>query len=157
MVDVWKVFFNEVSDDANAYRAEQLGMCGLHHLVSAVVLFSSLMEWKTKLGCDNEGTVKISRRRLKRIRPGMKCADILRNVRTVRGKFSGKVNYFHVYGHMDDVLSDDQLLVEQRLNKRCDELAKEAVDCAARHRMAGVVRSSKQLLPRESQRRWLRE
>ena len=125
-------------------------MCCLHHLVSAVVLFSSLMEWKTSLGCDNEGTVKISRRRLKRIRPGMKCADILRNVRTVRGKLSGKVNYFHVYGHMDDVLSDDQLSVEQRLNKRCDELAKEAVDCAARRRMAGVVRNSKQLLPRES-------
>ena len=46
-------FFYEVSDDANAYRAEQLGMCGVHRLVAAVVLFSSLMEWKTKLGCDN--------------------------------------------------------------------------------------------------------
>ena len=31
---------------------------------------------------------------------------------------------------MDDVLTEEQQSFEQRLNKRCDELAKEAVDCA---------------------------
>ena len=31
--------FYEVSEDANAYRAEQLGMCAIHHLITAFSIF----------------------------------------------------------------------------------------------------------------------
>ena len=141
--------FYEISDEANAYRAEQLGMCANHHLISALSQFYKIGKWKTNTGGDNEGTVKITRRRLNRIRPGMKCADILRNIRTARNDMTTDPNYFHVYGHMDDYLSDDKLSFEQNLNKRCDELAKKAVQTAVDLRRQGCERRGSQLLPRE--------
>ena len=99
--------FYEVSEDANAYRAEQLGICAIHHLMTALSIFYKVPRWKTRAGCDNEGTIKISRRRLRRIRPSMKCADILRNIRSARNRMTTDPNYYHVYGHMDDILQDD--------------------------------------------------
>ena len=142
-------FFFEISDDANAYRAEQLGMCAIHHLITAISLFYKILKWKTRAGCDNEGTIKISRRRLKRIRPSMKCADILRNIRSARNRMTTDPNYFHVYGHMDDFLDDDQLTFEQRLNKRCDCLAKKAVEACRMLRLSRNPERGTQLLPRE--------
>ena len=142
--------FYEISDGANAYRAEQLGLDAIHHLLSALSVFYDVEKWDTNTGCDNEGAIKISRRRLRRIRPSMSCADILRNIRTARNKMTTNPNYFHVYGHMDQYLDDEQLTFEQRLNKLCDILAKEAVDLAIRLRRQGHRRQQPQLLPRES-------
>ena len=81
-----------------------------------------------RLCCDNLGAIKISRRRLMRIRPGMSCADILKNIRSARNKMTTNLNYHHVFGHMDDFLQDHQLTLEQKMNKRCDFLAKDVVD-----------------------------
>ena len=59
-------------------------------------------------------------------------------------------DYYHVFGHMDNWLRDDQLTLEQRLNKRCDELAKAAVDVWIARRLARALTRSVQLLPFES-------
>ena len=61
-----------------------------------------------------------------------------------------KPDYFDVFGHMDEGLREDQLTFEQRLNKRCDELAKTAVDVWIARRTARVPGRVKQLLPFES-------
>ena len=111
-------FFYEITDDATAYCAEQLGLDAIHHLLCAILIFYAVDEWDTKTGCDNEGAIKISRRRLRRIRPSMNCADILQNIRSARNRMTTNPNYFHVYGHMDDYLKNDQLTFEQKLNKR---------------------------------------
>ena len=58
-------FFYEISEDANAYRAEQLGTCAICHLITALSLFFKILKWKTRAVFDSEGTIKISRRRLK--------------------------------------------------------------------------------------------
>ena len=142
--------FYEVSDSANAYRAEQLGMDALHHLLAAFSVFYGIKEWRSKAGCDNLGTIKICRRRFSRIRPGMKCADVLRNIRSARNKMTTRPDYFHVLGHMDDYLAEEQLTLEQTLNKRCDALAKHAVDVWLQRKRAGRERESKQLLPCET-------
>ena len=142
--------FYEVTEDANGYRAEQLGICAIHHLMTAISIFYQVKRWKTRAGCDNEGTIKISRRRLKRIRNGMSCADILRNIRNCRNRMTTDPNYYHVYGHMDDILMDEQLSFEQRLNKRCDLLAKEAVELCRKSRLQGSYDRGTQLLPCES-------
>ena len=63
---------------------------------------------------------------------------------------SSRPDYFHVFGHMDEWLREDQLSLEQRLNKRCDELAKEAVDVWVARKMARMPDRVKQLLPFES-------
>ena len=46
----------------------------------------------------------MSKRNLRRIRPGCSCADILRNTRNTR-KMSANIKYQHVDGHMDKYLS----------------------------------------------------
>lgn len=126
--------FYESSDDANAYRAGQLGLAAIHHILVALLIFYNIDNWRTKTGCDNEGSIKISRRRPSRVRPSMNCAGILGNIRSARNRMTTDPNYFHVYGHMDDYLDDSQLTSEQRLNKRCNTLAKEAVDLAVKLR-----------------------
>ena len=40
--------FYEVSDSANSYRAEQLGICAVHQLMQALSKFFNVEEWKTK-------------------------------------------------------------------------------------------------------------
>ena len=97
----------EVSDSANAYRAKQLDIDAFHHLMAALSVFYGHKDWKSRGGCDSLGAIKITRRRLKGIRPSMKCADILRNIRTARNKMTAKPDYFHVFGHMDDWPRDD--------------------------------------------------
>ena len=52
--------FYEILEDANAYRAEQLGLAAIHHLLAALSNFYELEGWRTKAGCDNEGAIKIS-------------------------------------------------------------------------------------------------
>ena len=99
--NILKGCFYEISDDASSYRGEQLGMCSVHHLISAFSIFFAIYTWRTKVCCDNMGTVKVSRRRLVRVRSKMGCADILRNIRTSRKGLNVVVNYFHVDGHMD--------------------------------------------------------
>lgn len=81
---------------------------------------------------------------------GFVCADILQNIRSARNRMTTNPNYFHVYGHMDKYLNKEQLSFEQRLNKRCVILAKEAVDLAVKLRRQGHVRKESQLLPKES-------
>ena len=70
-----------MSKEANAYRAEQLGLCALHNLIAAFSVFYEIDKWNIKVGCDNFGAIKVSKRRLRRIRPSMSCADILRNIK----------------------------------------------------------------------------
>ena len=59
-------------------------------------------------------------------------------------------DYFHVLGHMDEYLAEEYLTLEQLLNKRCDILAKSAIDTWLRNKRAGIFRTNKQLLPCES-------
>ena len=138
--------FYEISEDAGSYRGEQLGMCAVHHLIAAFSLFFAIMKWRTKVCCDSEGTIKMSRRRLVRVRSKMGCADILRNIRTSRKGTDVAINYFHVEGHMDRYLSDEELTLEQWMNKQCDILAKFAIDRWIRQ---GLPHPGLQLLPRE--------
>ena len=51
----WTVCFYEVIEDANGYRAEQLGICANHHIMTALSLFYKVSKWKTKAGCINKG------------------------------------------------------------------------------------------------------
>lgn len=50
-------------------------------------------------------------------------------------------NSCHVYGHTNDYLGYDKLMLEQKLNKRCDELAKYAISLDVGLRMNGSERN----------------
>ena len=88
----------------------------------------------------------MSKRNLRRIRPGCSCANLLRNLRNKREKMSVNIKYHHVDGHMEKYLLWHQLTLEQKMNTRCDKLAKRAVH---REIVTGMRRKEKQLLPSE--------
>ena len=67
----------------------------------------------------------MSKRRLRRMRPGSSCTDILRNVRSLRNKIGAIIDYGHVDGHMDKYLLWHQMTPEQQMNVVCDGEADE--------------------------------
>ena len=62
-----------------------------------------------------------------RIRPSAKCADIRRSLQTTKPLLRGSFRYVHVYGHMDRLLTWDQLTLTQQLNCVCNTLAKKSI------------------------------
>ena len=142
----WKANFLEKSNSADSYRAEQLGVCAIHLVISALTTFCKLENCKTKVWYDNQGTVNMSKRKLRRIRPGSSCADILRNVRSLRNNIGAIIEYGHVDGHMEKYLLWHQMTPEQQMNVVCDGEAKRAV---ARSINCMFQNDDKQLLPGE--------
>ena len=138
--------FYDMSENTGSYRREQLGLCEIHHLIAALYEFYNMHNWHTTINCDNEGAIKMSKRNLRRSRPGCSCADILRNPRNTRKEKSVNIKYRHVDGHMDKYLIFCQLTLEQKVNTRCNILAKRAVHRAI---ATGMRREEKQMLPSE--------
>ena len=96
-------------------------------MISALTTFYKIDNCRTKVWCDNLATVNMSKRRLRRIRPGATCADILRNTRNLRNRTTAIIEYDHVDGHTDKYLLWHQLALEQQMNTVCDGKAKKAV------------------------------
>jgi hypothetical protein len=99
-----------------------------------------------KLCCDNKGALNRSSQKRKHIKSSSSCADIWRSVRTTKQTLSTQFTYEHVAARMDDVRLWHQLILEQRLNCICDNLAKAAVQKSFTHNQ---IRTEKQTLPRE--------
>ena len=117
-------FCFECLDSANTYRAEQLGLCAMHHLIAALSILYGIAYWKTRLCCDNLGPINVSGSRLRRIRPYMSCANNIRNIRSARNKMTKNLNYYPVYGRIGDYILDHQLSLEQKTNEICDFVEK---------------------------------
>ena len=67
-------------------------------------------------------------------------------MRNMRKKMSANIKYQHVDGHMDKYLFFHQLTLEQKMNTRCDTLAKRTVHRAI---ATGMRIEGKQLIPTE--------
>ena len=146
----WACSFYEVSENANSYRAELLGLYSIHVFVHALSRYFELLDTTTiKLRCDNKGALRTSSRRHKRIRPSSKCADILRCLRTVHENLRVHIHYAYVASHMDDILQWHKLSIEQQLNVQCDTMAKSAATQATRTIQSGTSHLNTSLLPLE--------
>ena len=77
-----------------------------------------------RVACDNLKALRRSQRRRKKISPRSKQADILRVFRTFQHRFQGSIQYKHVYGHQDNTRAWHQLSLLEKLNCKCDSLAK---------------------------------
>ena len=119
--------FWEKSNSAGSYRAEQLGVCAIHHLISSLTSFYKIKNCTTKIWCDNLGAVNMSKKKRRRVRPSASCADILRNIRSTRNKTTATITYGHVDGHTDKYLLWNQMTLEQQMNVKCDQEAIRAV------------------------------
>ncbi len=107
-----------------------LGLCALHLFAQAVAEFHKVEKWSSTICCNNKRALKLSSHHRRRIRPSAKCADIRRNLRTIKHSFISNFKYFHVYGHMNKYLEWEQLSLIQQLNCVCDTLAKQAITTA---------------------------
>ena len=147
----WACSFYEVTDLANSYRAELLGLYSIHTFILALTRYFTLLNTATvDLRCDNKGALCTSSRKYKCIRPSSKCADILRCFRTLHAKLLGvHIHYAHVAAHMDDILHWDELTLEQQLNVQCNALAKQAVARASKMYQQGSTLPNTDLLPLE--------
>ena len=147
----WACSFFEVSSHANSYRAELLGLLSIHTFILALSKYYVLLNKSTvELRCDNKGALRTSSRKLVRIRPSSKCADILRCFRSLHKQLNNvHIHYAHVAAHMDDVLQWDDLTIEQQLNVQCDLLAKKAVTMATKELQEGNQLPSTDQLPLE--------
>ncbi len=76
--------FWERSPSASSYRAEMLGLCGLHLLARALSEFYQIQEWEATLCCDSKRALEQSTYTRWRIRPSAKCADIQRILKATK-------------------------------------------------------------------------
>lgn len=83
----WACSFYELSDNANSYRAELLGLYSIHVFIFALSKYFELLQSTTvKIWCDNKGALRTSSWQNKRIRMLSKCADILHCLRSLHNK-----------------------------------------------------------------------
>eukprot|EP00956_Cyclotella_meneghiniana_P033717 scaffold98469_cov63-Cyclotella_meneghiniana.AAC.14 len=147
---VLKGSFYEWCDKSGSYRGELVGLLSVHLLILAVEQFYDLPEGPRGLvGCDNLGGLNKSKERRRKIPSSAKHADVLRVLRRVHAKLRGKLEYKHVYGHQDRRKIWRQMTVLEKLNKKCDILAKEAVHHGIRE-CPEQTSTQRQLLPMES-------
>jgi hypothetical protein len=122
----------------------------VHVIVLVVERFYDLPSGPRGLvACDNLGGLNKSGEGHKKIPPGAKHADILRCLHHFHAALKGTLQYEHVYGHQDKHKTWQQMTLLERLNKKCDSLAKAAVsrgiiEC---HQ---TVSTARQRLPLES-------
>ena len=62
--------FWEKSDNAKSYRAEQVGICAIHYLATALTSYYKIENCTSKIWCDNMGAVNISKKTAKEDTPG---------------------------------------------------------------------------------------
>jgi hypothetical protein len=121
--------FHERNAKAGSYRAELLGLLAIHTFLHAVESFFELpVAHRGLVVCDNLGALNKAREKRKKIPAGAKHADIRRCLRRAHSKLTGDLSYQHVYGHQDKKKKWHQLTVLEKLNCKCDTLAKLAVE-----------------------------
>ena len=138
----------EVSAEARSYRGELLGLLAIHTFILAVSLFYEVSTQHLGLfACDNKCALFKANVFRKRIPPGAKHGDILRCLCRTLYSLRSRLAYEHVYGHQDRLKSWSQLTLLEKLNCKCDTLAKTAVYFGAANSARATLQ--RQLLPHE--------
>jgi hypothetical protein len=105
------------------------------------------------VGCDNLGGLNKSKEKRRKIPSSAKHADVLRSLRRVHTLLKGTIKYEHVYSHVyshqDKYKTWANMTLLERLNKKCDFLAKAAVSRGILN-CPRVVSKARQLLPLET-------
>jgi hypothetical protein len=141
--------FSERNAKAGSYRAELLGLLAIHTFLLVAETFYQLpFDHRGLVVCDNLGALNKAREKRKKIPAGAKHADIRRCLRKAHSLLLGTLSYKHVYGHQDKKKKWHQLTLLEKLNCKCDTLAKLAVEQGIRDKPC-FIRQAQQL-PLES-------
>ena len=117
--------FPEQSTNANAYRAELLGLLAIHLIILAVCKAMRLKQGHVDIFSDCVGALSRTTT-LPNSRVPSKCkhADILKNLMIHCRHLPVSREYFHVRGHQDDRTGFDKLCRPAQLNCYMDHEAK---------------------------------
>jgi hypothetical protein len=127
-----------------------LGLLAVHLHILAIEQFYGLELFPQGLvGCNNLGSLNKSKEKQRKIPSSAKHADVLRSLRRVHALLKGTLKYEHVYGHQDKYKTWANMTLLERLNKKCDSLAKAAVSRGILN-CPRVVSKARQLLPLET-------
>jgi hypothetical protein len=125
---VLKGSFYKPCDKSGSYISELLGLLAVHLIILAIESFYALEAGPRGLvGCNNLGGLNKSKEKRRKIPSGSKPADILHSLRRVHASLTGTIQYKHVYGHQDKCKTWAQMTLLERINSKCDSLAKAAV------------------------------
>jgi hypothetical protein len=127
-----------------------LGLLAVHLIILVIKRFYALEAGPRGLvGCNNLGGLNKSKEKRQKIPSGSKHADILRSLRWVHASLTGTIQYKHVYGHQDKCKTWAKKTLLERLNSKCDSLAKAAVSRGILE-CPQEVSKAQQLLPMET-------
>ena len=105
--------------------------------------------------CDNKAALYTFTKESKRIRSGQANTDIQRVLRNIKTRSRSSYKHQHFAAHQDDYTKYEHLEFEAKLNCKCNELAKEAIDnlIESKGTYEGMAASTEaQKLPLESAR-----
>ena len=80
------------------------------------------------LVCDNKAALYTFSKESKRVPAGQANTDIQRVLRTIKARSRSSYEHQHVAAHQDEYTYYEDLELEAKLNCRCDELEKEAIE-----------------------------
>ena len=82
---------------------------------------------RPRVGCDNKGVVFHGNHPQRPLPSTQRQADLLRYFKQLVGSSKAKIKMFHVFGHMDRLLSARERSDEENINVECDALAERAL------------------------------
>jgi hypothetical protein len=87
--------------------------------------FHGITEGRVRLGCDNDNSIRHGKGDCLKVSLSTAHADLIRAIRVIKAQLPISVDFEHVYGHQDDLLSFHDLPRPAQLNVQMDHWAKQ--------------------------------
>ena len=107
-----------------SHCSERFGLLCLIHHINTHCTQLNVNTGKIKIFCDGEGVIKLLNTTMPYVKTSTKHFDILSSIKRVIRHLQLKWTFCHVKGHQDDLLSQEELSLEAKLNVQADHLAK---------------------------------
>jgi hypothetical protein len=111
-------------DEVDPYRSELQGVHTMLLGLRVFCTFHGITEGRVRLGCDNDNSVRHGKGDWLKVSLSMAHADLVRAIRVIKAQLPISVDFEHVYGHQDDLLSFQDLPRLAQLNVQMDHAAK---------------------------------
>ena len=102
-------------------------MLAIRLFLLAVEEYCGAITKDNKICCDNKGALFTFEKKSKRVPKGKANTDIQRVLRTITARTKSNFVSKHVKAHQDDVKKWRDMTFEERLNSKCDLMAKGAI------------------------------
>ena len=110
--------------DVDPYHSELQGVHAMLLGTLAFCTFHQITMGRVRLGCDNSNSVRHGKGDWCKVPLSIAHADLIRAIRIIKSKLPITMDFEHVYGHQDDLLSFEDLPRLAQLNVQMDSLAK---------------------------------